>query len=50
MLKQCDRLKDTPFFLQDIKIELSKNVFIPISNINEIRREAVVNLMTLRSK
>ena len=50
VLKQCVRLKDTPFFLQDIKIELSENVFIPVSKINEIRREAVANLITLRSK
>ena len=50
VLKQCDRLKDTPFFLQDIKIELPENVFIPVSKINEIRREAVANLITLRSK
>ena len=50
IIKQCNRLKDTPFILKDIKVEISESIFIPVSKINEVRREAVDNLISVRSR
>ena len=39
---QLNKLKDTPFYFKNIKINLDKNVFVPhISTINELRRNAI---------
>ena len=40
--KQLNKLTDTPFYFNDIKINLDNNLFIPhISSINELRRNAI---------
>lgn len=40
--KQLNKLTDTPFFFNNIKINLDENLFIPhISSINELRRTAI---------
>ncbi len=40
--KQLNKLTDTPFYFNNIKINLDNNVFVPhISSINELRRNAI---------
>lgn len=40
--KQLNKLTDTPFFFENIQINLDDNLFIPhISTINELRRNAI---------
>ena len=40
--KQLNKLTDTPFYFENIKINLDDNLFIPhISTINELRRNAI---------
>ena len=46
--KQMDRLKDTPFKIRNITIDIPENIFIPVSKMNEIRREAVSKLIEKR--
>lgn len=46
--KQMDRLKDTPFKIRKITIDIPENIFIPVSKMNEIRREAVSKLIEKR--
>lgn len=42
LIKQLNKLTDTPFFFENIKINLDDNLFIPhISTINELRRNAI---------
>ena len=43
-----DRLKDTPFKIRKITIDIPENIFIPVSKMNEIRREAVSKLIEKR--
>ncbi|HIR74200.1 TPA: U32 family peptidase [Candidatus Ventrenecus avicola] len=50
ILKQLNRLKDTPFFLEKVEIHLEPHVFIPVSNINEIRRCAIDGLTQARKR
>ena len=39
---QLNKLKDTPFYFKNIKINLNNNVFVPhISAINQLRRDAI---------
>lgn len=46
--KQMNRLKDTPFKIRNITIDIPENIFIPVSKMNEIRREAVSKLIEKR--
>lgn len=46
--KQMNRLKDTPFKIRKITIEIPDDIFIPVSKMNEIRREAVSKLIEKR--
>lgn len=39
------KLNDTPFYANEIKVNLSQNVFIPVKAVNDLRREAVENLL-----
>ncbi|SNS99298.1 putative protease [Anaerovirgula multivorans] len=42
------KLGNTPFQLEDMKVELQSNVALPISIINQVRREAIEELVKLR--
>lgn len=42
--KQLSKLGDTEFFVSEISVSNDFNLFIPVSKINEIRREAVQKL------
>ncbi len=46
--EQLEKLGDTPFKLDNIDLDIDDNIFIPISKINEIRREAVLKLIQIR--
>lgn len=47
--KHLLKLGNTPFFSDNIKIEISNNIFIPIKEINDLRRKAVKLLIEKRS-
>lgn len=44
VIKQLSKLGDTEFYVSQIKISQDFNLFIPISKLNEIRREAISQL------
>ena len=50
ILKQINRLEDTPFRLRNISINNDKNIFIPVSKINELRRNSIDELISLRKR
>ena len=39
--KQLDRLGDSPFFAGEITVDMDSNIFYPLGQINELRRQAV---------
>ena len=45
---KIDKLKDTVYYLNSIKIDLDNNVFIPVIFINELRRKAIEKLNNKR--
>lgn len=48
LIYQLNKLNDTPFYFKDIKVNMENNLFIPhISNINKLRRNAIVELSKL---
>jgi len=46
--KNLSKTGNTPFIVDGIKIHFSENWFLPISKINEIRREALEQLIDIR--
>lgn len=46
--EKLSKLGDTPFIIKDINFNIDNNIFVPLSNINEIRRMLVANLIKLR--
>ncbi|TXB66211.1 U32 family peptidase [Vicingus serpentipes] len=48
--KNLKKTGNTPFIVDDIKIEFSENWFLPISKINDIRRTVLENLVETRVK
>jgi len=49
MTEQLSRLNDTPFIINNLDIEIDDNIFIPIKEINNIRREAIEKLINART-
>ena len=43
--KQLNRLGDTPFVFDDLIIDISPDVFVPVSIVNDLRRRAVEELL-----
>ncbi|HWQ70874.1 MAG TPA: U32 family peptidase [Desulfitobacteriaceae bacterium] len=43
--QQLSRLGTTPFFLQELELELEGEIMIPVSDLNEMRRKAVESLL-----
>ena len=39
--ESISKLNDTPFYANEIKVNLGKNVFVPVKTVNDLRREAV---------
>lgn len=48
--EQLEKLGNTPFKIKDISINIPDNVFIPIKDINDLRREIVADLIKLREE
>lgn len=48
IIKQLNKLGNTPFIAKDIKIDMDDNIFISIKELNELRRLAVDKLITVR--
>jgi collagenase-like PrtC family protease len=46
--KNLSKAGNTPFIVDEIKVDFSKNWFLPISKINEIRRVALEQLIDIR--
>ena len=45
LFKQLSKLNDTPFYLKDINLMIPDNLFITVSEINELRRKLVKDLI-----
>lgn len=45
---QITKLGNTPFTVQEIKEDIADNIFVSIKDLNELRRQAVDDLITLR--
>ncbi len=50
IIKALNKLGNTPFNLKDIKCHIDSNIFIPISTLNEIRRNLITELINKRTK
>lgn len=48
IIKVMSRLNETPFILNNIKVDINANIFIPISKLNEIRRNLASELIQKR--
>ena len=48
IIKQLSKLKNTCFTLEFIQVELEDNLFIVVSQINEIRRKCIQKLIEMR--
>lgn len=48
--KNLAKTGNTPFIVDEIEVELSSNWFLPISKVNEIRREVLEQLVDIRIK
>ena len=46
---QLEKLGDTPFISQSTVVEVDRNAFLPLKEINEIRRDLVQKLFTART-
>lgn len=49
IVEQLNKLKDTPYILENIEVDLEKDCFLPISQINSLRRKAITQLNDKRS-
>lgn len=47
VIKQLSKLGDTEFYVSQIKVLQDFNLFIPVSKLNKIRREAILQLKNL---
>ncbi|SKC43620.1 DUF3656 domain-containing U32 family peptidase [Maledivibacter halophilus] len=48
ILKQLSKLGNTPYGFEKVEIDIDENISAPISEINNLRREAIENLNNLR--
>ncbi len=48
IINQLNKLNDTPYEIKDIKINIDENIFIPLKEINELRRKAIESLNEIR--
>ena len=48
IINQLSKLGNTVFYASDIKLEIDDNIFIPIKKLNEIRRNAIDNIISNR--
>lgn len=45
IINQINKLNDTPFFLNNIKVDMDDNIYINIKELNELRRTAINMLL-----
>ena len=50
ILEQLSKLNDTPYRIESINFDIEEDVIIPISSINELRRESLLLLNEKRAK
>lgn len=50
IIKNLSKSGNTPFIIDDVKVEFSQNWFLPISKVNEIRRVVLEQLIDIRVK
>ena len=48
IIEQLSKLGNTPFTVNNIKVDIPEGIFIPISKLNELRRKVVDELISLR--
>ena len=48
IISRLSKLGDTPFVMENCDVFIDDNIFIPVKVINELKRELVSNLITLR--
>ena len=48
--KQLNKLNDTPYFIKELNIDMDSNIFIPLKELNEVRRKAIESLNNARLK
>ncbi len=49
IISQIQKMGDTPFFVDSIDLSIDDNIFIPVKNLNLLRREAVLLLQKFQS-
>jgi len=49
VISQLQKTGNTPFVVSKIKVEMDESLFLPISSLNEIRRDALEELSMIRS-
>ncbi len=50
IIKNLSKTGNTPFIVDDVKVEFSQNWFLPISKVNEVRRLVLEQLIDIRVK
>ncbi|KRQ87348.1 putative protease YhbU precursor [Caloramator mitchellensis] len=45
VIESLSKTKDTPFYFEDLEVEMQEGLMIPISQINELRRSAIEKLL-----
>ncbi|SHK26750.1 putative protease [Caminicella sporogenes DSM 14501] len=50
IIKQMNKLGGTPYYFEKLEVELDDNILIPISEINEVRRNAIDKLNNARKR
>ena len=50
MLTQLKKTGNTPFVLEDCRLEMETGLMIPMSEVKKVRREALEQLQALREK
>ena len=48
LIEKLSKLGDTPFKVKSIDFDIDKDIFIPMSNLNELRRKLVIELIIIR--
>jgi putative protease len=48
IIEQLSKLGGTPFIVNKVNISMNDNIFVPISKLNELRREVIDELISIR--
>lgn len=50
IIEQLNKLGDTPFELKNYEFDIDEGIFVPISKLNDLRRQTINNLINLREE